>query len=270
MLPGLNFSLLDSNELDSERTLARLVEEYRTTRKRIMIPWVSRYETTKGREELLYQVYERFRVCPKAFSWALSTPELHQEEWRTRLRLRSVENRRQTLRFRRYLSFPGALPKIDHGRTRDRMGKLFRFFSPENSLERLMGTFEFSDDQLKDIRRRLQTKDRSAFRSTMVQVFRQHGREYLRGNGRSNAEARRLSLYPSFNALTFIVLFFHAMRWHVRPPSKENLADQAWQDRESADMETLEISLYGKELVTRDARLLEVREDVLAIVRMLW
>jgi hypothetical protein len=49
MLPGLNLSLLDSNEIDSERTLARLVEEYRTTRKQIRIPGVSMYETTKAR-----------------------------------------------------------------------------------------------------------------------------------------------------------------------------------------------------------------------------
>lgn len=85
----------------------------------------------------------------------------------------------------------------------------------------------------------------------------------LGANIASARDARRLSRFPSFHALTLLAHVCMATRAKYQPPGGDD-------DNHAADVEAVVIALHGRHLVTADRLARELNEDMRIIARTIW
>ena len=125
-LPGLNYVVLDANQLRVEPTVAKLLAEYRATGQGIVLPWTHVFEQSKGSADWFDKIHEHLRLAPEAVALAKRTTALNQEERRIRRPVRDVTDPRNTARLREYLA--GSC--VDFVNLKARAESLFRHENP--------------------------------------------------------------------------------------------------------------------------------------------
>lgn len=270
-LPGLNYVVLDANQLTVESTVADLIAEYRRIGQRIFLPWVHTFEQTKGSANWFDKVHAHLRTEPHAVYLALPSWIVAQHERRMRrpqYGLRRIADRRNTMYLWRFLADPS--PTADITELRTTVETMFRRTVVPGWTKILVESVRVdTDEEARSIRRGLQTGDRRPLREAMIGYVRLGRLEKALGHllssgGWSWRRAADLARYPSQNALTLLAYMFLGMRQRYQTPKKGS------EDNLACDIEAVQIALYGRRLVSADRLALEMDEDLRLIARAVW
>jgi hypothetical protein len=271
-LPGLPFTVIDANQLRIEKTVSDLVAEYRATGQRTALPWVHLYEQTKGGDAAGFdRVHEHLRAEPRAFFIARPTFVLHALERRAGRPIRGVrriEDRIETVAFRKYLRDPRATADISA--LQAAVAGVFRRLNVPGWTKLLQDGIRFdTQDEEKRIRKALAEGDRAPLCRATAEFARLGRLERTMGglfsvNGGSWRRAERLASYASMSALTILTYVHVGSRRRLQTPKKEP------EDNPAADIEAILLALFGRRLVTADTFARETDEDMRRIAREAW
>jgi hypothetical protein len=271
-LPGLNYVVVDANQLRMEKTIAGLVAEYRASGQRIALPWVHFYEQTKsGSAAGFDDVHEYLRAEPQAVMVATPSFLLHSVERRTGRpvrALRHLDSRPYTRALRSFLRDPR--PTADISVFKVKMQATFATIHTKGWREILMGAVKFDTAaEAKAIRKALAAKDRQPLRDAVIEFCRIGNlrlslEHLLRVNGISWRAAAPLVRYPSMSALTILANLWLGLHWTMQTPKKEP------EENPACDVEAVLVALYGKRLVSADRVALALDEDMRSIARAVW
>jgi hypothetical protein len=270
-LPGLNYVVLDANQLTVGPKVERLLAEYRQSGQRIVLPWVHTFEQTKGSADWFDKVHRHLRAEPRAVhlaypSWIVAHRE--RKSRRPRTALRHVIDRGNTPFLQYFLADPR--PTADISALRATVERMFRLASRPGWPEILVNSVRVDTEaEERAIRKGLQTGDRTALRDSLVGYVRLGRFERAIGhllatNGTSWRRAAHLVSYPSQNALTLLAYMLLGMRRRYQTPKRES------EDNLACDIEAVQIALYGRGLVTQDQLAREMHDDLRLIARELW
>ncbi len=271
-LPGLDYVVLDANQLTVAATVAELIDEYRRTGTRIVLPWVHAFEQSKGSADWWDKVHAHLRAEPRAVHFAYPSFMVGFNERRTRrpqyTGIRRVEDRRNTVLMRRFLADPS--PTRDISVMRAAVERIFRLLHVNDWSKVIVASVTVDTEaEAKAIRRGLQNGDRQPLRDAIVGYCREGRlekalRHMLSINGMSWRRAAALVRFPSQNALTLLAYMCFGIRRKFQTPKLEP------EDNPACDIEAVLIALYGRRLVTLDAGARELEEDLRLIARDVW
>jgi hypothetical protein len=271
-LPGLNYVVVDANQLLVDMTIKGLVAEYRASGQRIALPWVHLYEQTKsGSAAWFAKVHEYLRAEPQAVMLANPSFVLNTIERRTGRPVRSmkwIDSRPNTRVIRSLLRSPQ--PNADISDFRREAQTMFGIVHKPGWREILVDSVKLDTEaEAKALRKALAAKDRQPLREAVVEYcrlgrLRRALEQLLRVNGISWRRARLLVRYPSMSALTIIAHIWLGLYWKTMTPKKEPEANPA------CDVEAVLVALYGKRLVSADRVALALDADMRLIARAMW
>lgn len=276
-LPHLPYVVVDTNLLRSTSLVRDLLARFDATGERVMLPWTAAHELSKGGGDAFSASMQVFCARPEAIAvskpWAVLYREVERPfgaqatdvTWpestnglrQVLLAMREGVLSRDELRTAAFEGSADTRQIIE----RLRFDQLFRAGVEGVRLSLTQG-------ERNDIRSAMQRGDREPFREVLTETFRSDTLPaFLKGIGVPPSKTRKLSRFPSFVALQYIVDIAISLRWTVLggiESTKKSL------ENDGVDAENVLIALYGRDFHTRDRGAQHLYADLLAVVPRIW
>jgi hypothetical protein len=254
-----------------------LLTEFQRSGQRIMLPWTSMYELTKGNGDNFVASVRHLSERPEAVSVAYATIRLYQERERRFLRLAVDVTHPDSTRNLRVILSGLADGSISEREAREIMKPVaaaahnlvsaLDFESKVRSVTRGLAE-DLDGSSANAIRSALVKKDREPLRRALVERL-SHNQlhRHLSEVSVPFAKARKLARMPSFAALNLVGWTTIALRWSVLR-GIENTRKPL--ENDVIDLENALVALYGRNFISKDQNAKDLYEDLRAVVPLVW
>jgi hypothetical protein len=272
----LPYIVVDSNQLRVRDAIEPLLTEFDRTGQRIMLPWTSTYELTKGNGNNFVASVQWLQQRPAAVSVAYATLRMFQEHELRFVRPvvdvthpRSTENLRGILAHLADGSASAAEVHASMVGMAQRASSLVRDLDSATLLR--AGTDGFAKDLPPRTRGLILAAaaagDREPLRRWFLDTLtpdRLH--KHLVQISVPFTRARRLARWPSFAALNLLGAQFLSLRWAVFGGIENTRA----LENDGVDLENVILALHGRDFISKDRKARDLYEDLHAISMVLW
>jgi hypothetical protein len=276
-VPSLPYVVVDTNRLRVPEVVEPLLAEFDRTGQRIMLPWTSTYELTKGIGNNFVKSVRLLMRRPEAISVATAAIVLfrhHEVPLRTLVSdvtdeastsaLRDIIGRLATGSLSECETREGLAPLAR--RAADYIGGLGFESLFRNTTEAIVT--KLAKTERNAIGAALRAGDRGPMRRTILSIATPEGlAEWLVAIRVDPEAAQHLSRLPSLAALTVLAPITASFPWAVLG-GLESTKDPPV--NRGVDMESVLIALYGRNLVTKDEQARWLYEDLRAMADDLW
>jgi hypothetical protein len=280
-LPRLPHVVLDMHLMRRPTEVDPLVESFRASGQKVLLPWRQLYEMSKSDQATSTFIASVNLFLREPISLAIARPSfiLAQVERKFRLKLTSLVDEIDTLNIRHASenlreSSPGTEEGIARflREVRERAERILRMENDPSVIKQLTGWWKseaIGRPRAAAIKRGLSEGDRTLFREALVEFLSlENLRAILKGVGYGHRAAERICLWPSISALKVIGLLTLALHWRVMHGVETQSESQLVND--VSDAEFCIIALYGRGYRTEEKKWIALYDDCRHVCEALW